>query len=175
MMEYEFTLKFSLGNKNINPEDYIEKLENQGCTDALIGVGKNGRIALNFIREAESAYDALFSAISDVKKAIPDAKLIEATPDFVGLTDIADILGFTRQNMRKIMENNIDEFPLPIHEGSSSIWNLFNILDWIKKKNLYEVKNSLLDISKTNMIININKRNADFDFSLPKKASLLLN
>lgn len=174
MIDYEFTLKFNLGNKNINPEEYIEKLENENCTDALIGIGKNGKIALNFIRESDSAYNALFSAISDVKKAIPDAKLIEATPDFVGLTDIADILGFTRQNMRKIMERYIDDFPTPVHEGSLSIWHLFNILNWIKSKKIYEIKNSLLDISKTNMIININKNSYDFNFSIPKKDYLLL-
>ena len=88
MKEYEFTLKFSV---NDNPEQYVEKLGAEGCTDALIGVGKNGRIALNFIREARSAYDAVSSAVEDVKRAIPEAKLIEASPDFVGLTDIAKL------------------------------------------------------------------------------------
>ncbi len=100
MTEYEFTLKFSLQNNSINPEIYIDMLGSEGCNDALVGLGQNNQITLNFNREAPSAYDAISSAIADVRRAIPDAKLVEATPDFVGLTDVADILGFSRQNMR---------------------------------------------------------------------------
>lgn len=175
MNEYEFTLKFSLPNNDLKEEQYLESLYNHGCDDALIGLGKKGRIALNFIRESESAHEAIFSAITNVKKAIPKATLIEATPDFVGLTEVAQMLSFTRQNMRKIMERYIDEFPLPVYDGTLSIWHLFNILEWIKKKDLYEIKNSLLDISKTNMIININKSIYNFDLHLPEKISLLIN
>lgn len=172
MNEYEFTLKFSLNKKDITEDQIIDILYNNGCDDALVGLGKKDRLAFNFIRESESAEKAIFSAILDIKKALPDAKLVEASPDFVGLTDVADILGFSRQYMRKIMEKYIEEFPLPVHEGNLSIWHLFNILDWVKKRDIYEVKNYLLDISKTNMIINLNKYN--LNLSIPKKVSLLL-
>jgi hypothetical protein len=62
-----------------------------------VGIGQHGRIALNFIRQSESALDAVSSAIFDIKKAIPSVKLIEATPDLVGLTDVDDILGLSRK------------------------------------------------------------------------------
>jgi len=83
MKEYEFTLKFSLPNFQVDPNEYIEKLYENGCDDALIGVGSKGYIALDFIREASSAYDAIASAVIAVKKVIPDASLIEAIPDFI--------------------------------------------------------------------------------------------
>jgi len=92
MKEYEFTLKFSLPNFQVDPNEYIEKLYENGCDDALIGVGSKGYIALDFIREASSAYDAIASAITDVKQVIPNVSLINAAPDFVGLTDAAKIL-----------------------------------------------------------------------------------
>ena len=71
-------------------------------------MGQQGRIALDFNRESRSAYHAIRSALRDVKKAIPKATLIEATPDFFGLTDVAEILGFTRQNMRINLEKEIN-------------------------------------------------------------------
>jgi len=79
MNEYDFTLKFNFQNPQIDPNDYSEQLHESSCDDALIGIGKNGCIALNFVREASSACEAISSAISDVKKVIPHAILIEAT------------------------------------------------------------------------------------------------
>lgn len=157
MKEYEFTLKFSLQNEADNPAEYIEKLGTTGCNDALIGVGQNGRIALNFVRESTSAYEAIISAIANVKEAIPGAKLVEATPDIVGLTDVADLLGFTRQNMRKLMINSGSAFPQPFHEGRPAIWHLANILLWLKEHRNYQIEDTMIDIAITNMQFNIVK------------------
>ena len=85
MKEYEFTLKFRLPNATEISDIYVEKLGAKGCDDALIGIGKNGSIALDFIRIAESAFDAvtkLQSAIIQVRKAIPNVRLVEVTPRF---------------------------------------------------------------------------------------------
>lgn len=157
MNTYEFTLKFCLPDTSANPDDYIERLGAAGCEDALIGIGQNARIALNFTRESDSAYAALFSALADVKHAIPDAQLIEATPDLVGLTDVADLLGFTRQYMRKLMLGNAASFPAPIHEGRAAIWHLAKVLTWLKARKMYPVEDTLIDIAKATMQINIVK------------------
>lgn len=87
MKDYDFTLKFNLQDPQSDPGEYVEKLYAGGCDDALIGVGLKGYISLNFIREASSAYEAISSAISNVKAVVPSATLIEVAPDFVGLTD----------------------------------------------------------------------------------------
>jgi hypothetical protein len=78
-----------------------------------------GRIALNFIREAASAKEAIISTLTDVKRVIPHARLLEVTPDFVGLSDVAELLGVSRQNMRKLMVTHPLSFPAPLHEGSA--------------------------------------------------------
>jgi hypothetical protein len=175
MKEYEFTLKFNFSDASVSPESYVERLSDAGCDDALIGIGQKGRIALNFNREAESALSALCSAIQDVKRAIPDAQLIEATPDFVGLSDIAEVVGYSRQNMRKLMINNQASFPLPIHEGSSAIWHLANVLDWLKEGKAYVIDDDLLDIAKATMQLNIAKETFKLDPAINAKFNALLS
>ena len=174
MKEYEFTLKFGFSNASINPESFVDLLGEGGCDDALIGVGQQGRIALNFNREAESALTAICSAIEDVKSVIPEATLIEATPDFVGLSDIADVLGFSRQNMRKLMMNNKASFPLPIHEGRSAIWHLSNVLSWCREGNRYQVNELLQDVATANMQLNLAKEAFHIDPSMNSKISVVL-
>ena len=163
MTDYDFTLKFTLHNADIDFNQLVERLGEERCDDALVGIGQNGRIALNFTRTANSAYEAISSALSDVKKAIPDAKLIEATPDFVGLTDVADILGFTRQNMRKLMINHGPTFPAPLHEGNAAVWHLAKVLLWFKEKGTYQIEDRLIDVAKTNMQFNIIKEMNDLE------------
>ena len=56
----------------------VERLAEEGCDDALVGVGQPSRLALEFVREAPSADDAIEGAIEDVRRAVPNARLIGA-------------------------------------------------------------------------------------------------
>jgi len=155
MNEYEFELTFKLPQGE-DPDQYFSALE-VSCSDAIIGTGQSGYMAFDFSRESESAYDAIVSAVVDVKKTIPKASLVEATPDFVGLTDVADLLGFTRQYMRKIMVKSGTAFPSPVHEGKPTIWHLSNILVWLKENNKVEIEDTLMDVANINKKFNIMK------------------
>lgn len=75
-MEYDFVLKFKLAESSANANDLVERLGEAGCDDAVVGIGRPGRIALNFTREADSAQQAIISALEDVRRVIPDAELI---------------------------------------------------------------------------------------------------
>ena len=174
MRLYDFTLKFALGGSDADPEACLEKLAAEGCDDALVGLGHSGRIALNFTRRASSAYDAILRALSDVKRAIPDAKLVEAGPDLVGLTDIAELLGFTRQNMRKLMIKNGADFPLPVHEGKPAIWHLSKVLMWLKDKRTYRIDETLLDVARVNMQCNLLREMPDLDPGTSKRLRTLV-
>ena len=112
---------------------------------------------MDFAREADSAFDAISSAVTDIKQVVPDAKLIEATPDLVGLTDVADIVGCSRQNIRKIMLSSGGTFPPPVHEGKSSIWHLSSVLVWLKESKSYQVADDLLEVASINMQFNVAK------------------
>ncbi len=155
MKEYVFTLKFRLGDPGANPETYLQALEENDCDDALVGVGKLGRISLNFTRQASSALQAISSAIKNVRNAIPGAVLVEATPDFVGLTDIADIYGTSRQYIRKLVFNQATAFPEPVHEGNPSLWHLADVLHWITNHDPERLDRELLEVSQLNMQINL--------------------
>jgi len=157
MKEYEFTLKYRLGDAAADPDQYVEALAKAGCEDALVGVGQNGRISLNFIREAESALEAISSAIEDVQRAIPDAKLVEATPDFVGVTDIADLFGVSRQYIRQLIQSKGATFPEPLHEGKPSLWHLTDVLAWFQKNQVKVVEPEIYEVSKINMQVNVFK------------------
>ncbi|HEY3599690.1 MAG TPA: DNA-binding protein [Paraburkholderia sp.] len=156
-MEYIFTLKYQLSGQDCDTDELVERLGAAGCDDALVGLGQPGRIALEFTREAESAEEALVSALANVKTAIPSAKLIEAAPDFVGLTDVAQAVGVTRQNMRKLMITHATSFPTPVHEGSATVWHLADILAWLQARGSYRLEQTLLDVAAMAMQINLAK------------------
>jgi hypothetical protein len=96
-------------------------------------------------------------ALADVKRAIPAAKLLEVTPDFVGLTDIAELVGVSRQNMRKLALAHKESFPAAVHEGSATLWHLSPVLKWLGESANYSIKQSLLDVAHIAMQINLAK------------------
>lgn len=77
-MVFTFTLNYQLTSDESDMDTLVERLAEEGCDDALVGVGQPGRLALEFIREAPSADDAIESAIEDVRRVVPNARLIEA-------------------------------------------------------------------------------------------------
>jgi hypothetical protein len=163
MAQYDFTLKFALPQQDLDPEGFVEQLFADGCDDALIGIGQHGRLALDFTREASSAGEAVLSALTDVLRIIPGASLIEASPDFVGLTDIANILGFSRQNMRKLLVKSGPGFPLPVHDGKPAIWHLCTVLDWFANEKGRAMDEALHEISRVTMQCNLVKDTARLD------------
>jgi len=154
-MEYTFTLKYQLSPPDDNLDEIAERLGAGGCDDALAGVGLPGRLALMFTREAPSARDAILSALADVRRIAADARLIEATPDFVGLTDVADAIGVTRQNMRKLMVSHAKSFPVPVHDGAASVWHLADVLAWLAERGNYDLDPTLVEIANTTMQVNL--------------------
>lgn len=156
-MEYQFTLKYQLAEEDCEHNAIVERLGEAGCEDAHIGLGQPGRIALEFTRDAPSAEAAVISALTDVKLAIPTAKLIEASPDLVGITDVADLIGVSRQYMRKLIMSNAMSFPAPVHEGMGAVWHLANVVDWLTAKGSYPIDAKLADTAMATMQVNIAK------------------
>ena len=156
-MEYEFELKLKLTDRSAKADVLVERLGETRCDDAVVGVGRPGRVALRFTREANSARQAIISALEDVKRAIPDSELIEACPDLVGLTDIAELVGVTRQNMRKLVLTHAETFPAPLHEGSVELWHLAPVLQWLGARARYAIDRRLLEIARIAMQINVAK------------------
>ena len=110
-----------------------------------------------FTREGESAFAAVVSALQDIKRVVPSARLVEAGPDFVGLTDVAEVAGVSRQNMRKLMLSHAIDFPPPVHEGSASVWHLSDVLGWLAARGGYEITTNVFDTAKAVKQINLAK------------------
>jgi hypothetical protein len=161
--EHTFTLTFALGARGADADVLVERLGVAGCDDAVVGVGRRGRLALEFSREAENAARALGSAVSDVRSAVPDAVLIEASPDLVGLTDVASLLGVTRQNVRKLIVSCDAPEPVPVHAGRPTIWRLAGVLRWLAREKRYPISPELLELAEATMQVNlaIEARDAD--------------
>jgi predicted DNA-binding transcriptional regulator AlpA len=173
-MEYEFELKLNLPTADIDTEELVERLGEAGCDDALIGLGQPGRLALKFTRQADSAKLAVISALRDVKEAVPAAKLIEVGPDFVGLTDVAEMLGMSRQNMRKLMLAHSRSFPPPVHEGSASIWHLEPVLHWLRARGDYNITQEQIDVAHIAMQINLAKAAARLEVPIQQEIRALV-
>ncbi len=156
-MEYTFILKYQLADEDRDTDALVERLGEVGCDDALVGIGQPGRLALEFTREAVDADDAVRSALADVRRAAPSARLIEVAPDLVGLTDVAEIIGVSRQNMRKLMLTHPASFPAPVHEGSASIWHLVDVLVWLRDKGTYALEREVLEVAHVAMQVNVAK------------------
>ena len=156
-MEYIFTLKFKLpAELSLSDDEIMSMLGGAGCTDALVGLGLAGYVGLDFTRDANSAAEAFASAISDVQGALPGVLLVEAGPDFVGLTDIAEVAGVSRQNMRKLFVGYSREFPPPVHGGHGTVWHLAPVLQFMAARK-YEISQPTRDVADIAMQLNLSK------------------
>jgi predicted DNA-binding transcriptional regulator AlpA len=98
----------------------------------------------------------------------------EVTPDFVGLTDVAELVGVTRQNMRKLMLSHPTTFPAPIHEGSASVWHLAHVLRWLAERGDYEIERPLIDIASMAMQVNLANEALGLDAPVHKEVRALV-
>ncbi|WP_340571153.1 DNA-binding protein [Stenotrophomonas sp. G106K1] len=155
--EFNFTLRYHLLDTSIDQGVLERRLLDAGCGDALPGIGSVARLALEFCREASNAAEAMRSALADVQRAVPGAEPIEVSPDLVGLTDVADLLGMSRQNMRKLLLAHPQTFPAPVHEGSASIWHLAGILSWMQARGSQKVSSELVELAAAALQINVAK------------------
>jgi hypothetical protein len=155
MNKYDFTLRFTLPSSESDMDDVADRLYGGGCDDALIGIGRPGSVALDFTRESTSAHEAVMSAIADVSAAIPGSALVEVAPDLVGVSDVADMVGCSRQNIRQLMVSCVGSVPVPVHEGKQSLWHLAPVLDWLVRDKQYQIRADLMDVAATNMRVNL--------------------
>ncbi len=171
-MEYRFALKFVLPASPRPIDEFVGQLGEAGCGGASVTQAR--RIALEFAREADSAESAILSALATVRAVIPGAQLLEVTPDFVGLSDIARCVGVSRQNMRKLMLTHTAHFPIPVHEGSAALWHLAPVLAWLRDRAGYAIPATLLEVAHIAMQVNLAKEACQIERSAHSERMELL-
>jgi hypothetical protein len=174
MTKYEFTLAFALADAPGDVDDVIERLGDAGCDDATVGIGRWGRLSLAFMRDAESSQAAVLSALLNVRTAVPHATLVEASPDLVGLSDVATLLGVSRQNVRKLLLACDAPAPVPVHEGRPTIWRLAKVLAWLRDEKRYSVRSELMEVALATMQVNLAVEARDLDGDAQRELSELL-
>lgn len=149
---WDFFLSFRLPLDGSEPEAWVDRLYEAGCDDALVATGRLGFVGLRVTRAAETAQAAIDSAIADVLTAIPGAELTEIEPDLVGLSDIAERLGRSRQNIRKYLDGEIKSvtvpFPMAVASGTTSLWRLLEVLQWFDAHTDLKPTPSLLELAR---------------------------
>jgi hypothetical protein len=157
MTDYEFALRFRLPDPDMDAEGLLGSLQNAGCDDATVGTAQRGRIALDFTRTAPSAREAMDSALRDVQRAIPGVELLEATPDYVGVTDIADVIGVSRQRVLVEITCHRATFPRPVHEGRSALYHLAPVLLWFADARKRSIEPRLVEVARAAMCVNVER------------------
>ena len=80
-----------------------------------------------------------------------------ARPDLVGISEVAEITGVSRQNIRKLLLAHADTAPAPIHVGNPALWHLTDMLAWLAARLGYEVPDELADAANAAERINFER------------------
>lgn len=75
-IEFEFGLRFQI-DADADLAGIIDRLAAAGCDDAVVGIGRPGRLALEFVRAGVTVENAILDALMDVLRAVPGAQLIQ--------------------------------------------------------------------------------------------------
>ncbi len=149
MVNFRFELYFKLKDGE-DPGSYEDVLYDEGCDDASLGIGRKGAMGLIFNREADTAKEAIYSAIKDVNKAIPHAVLHHTGLYLMNLTDIAELLGMTKQNLSKYVTGKAacsHSFPQAIlMSGNASVWYVAEVNAWFLNHKILQIDRPLRDL-----------------------------
>lgn len=57
--------------------------------------------------------------------------------------------------MHKLMNKYRHSFPAPVHEGSTTIWRLAQVLSWLQAKGGYALEEGLVELAQATMQVNL--------------------
>lgn len=130
---FNFTLTISgVTRRTPQLEDALFKAH---CDDALICFYGTA-VYLDFDRESDTLEHAILSAIQDVESAPAlNARVESVDSALVGLSDIAELTGVSRQAISLLKEGarGAGQFPGPVQrlKGSSPLWRWQTVVEWL--------------------------------------------
>jgi hypothetical protein len=138
MTEFEFQL-FCLG-LDTSDEAFLDRLYEAGCGDATVYF-KDGYACLDFARQADSAEQAILSAIRNFESAGTGGTVERVGPeDLASLSEIAQRVGVTRASLQKYArgESRVGrDFPAPVQNMSLPRRELFStshVMRWMLRR-----------------------------------------
>lgn len=132
MALYNFTL--TLSGVTADTENLEDALFAGGCDDALLCFyGKS--VYLEFDREAPSLDCAIRTAVEDAESAGVNARVESVDSALVGLSDIAELTGMSRQAIALLKDGarGPGNFPGPVQRlrGQSPLWDWAAVASWL--------------------------------------------
>lgn len=130
-VEYEFL--FVVDGVSLDDDATVAVLTD--AFDATLSWNR-GLYRLAISSQGRDALDALRKLLTRINSKIPALKVLRLDPDLVGVSDIAERTGRTRQNVQQWVtgERNSDH-PFPSPEGCagrSLVWRWADVNDWLK-------------------------------------------
>ena len=129
MKSYEFSLRFDVSACNLTRDEIDDRLYSAGCDDTLVRYGRKNEVLIEFSRDSDSAINALLQAKQQVVGVMPNARLLEAKPDYVGPTDIAKVYNVSRQRIQTILSSAALDVHALTSVGNTQIFRLARIID----------------------------------------------
>ena len=68
---------------------------------------------------------------------------------------MAEIAGVSRQAMRKLMLAYPGSFPVPVHEGTTSLWHLADLLEWLRARGNAAWPPALAEVARAALQVNL--------------------
>ncbi|MEU9884400.1 hypothetical protein [Sphaerisporangium sp. NPDC051011] len=133
-MEYEF--RFVVEGASVDHTAAVEVLERE--LDAMLFRG-GGVDLLDIAFEGEDAFDAAMHAARSVARHVPDLRLLRLHRDLVGIPEIAERAGVTRQNVHQWVtgqrrRRGVAPFPAPEGTaGRTQVWLWVEVNAWLKQ------------------------------------------
>lgn len=171
MTEFQFQL-FCRDVENTD-DLFLERLFEAGCGDATVFF-KDGYACLDFARQADSAEQAIVSAIKDFERASVGGAVVRVEPeDLASLAEIAKRVGVTRASLQKYARGVSkvgQDFPRPAQNISSprrELFSTFEIMRWMQIKQRTEIPDDSIElfraIANANHALAIAKAREDKD------------
>lgn len=136
MHTYTFTLLLS--GADFQDPNVVEVLYAAGCTDATFGTQAGVSFA-DFDREANTLVEAVLSAVEQVERAVPRARVTRVEPeDLVSASDIAVRTGRTRASVSYLIdgERGPGDFPPSALRlgGDRPTWHWSEVVSWFSSR-----------------------------------------
>ncbi|MFC9258632.1 helix-turn-helix transcriptional regulator [Streptomyces hydrogenans] len=134
-MEFEYS--FIVDGISVNDAEKLEILYEN--FDALL-FSQSGREVLVVTGEGNDAVTAAHAVINSLKKELPQVSILRLDADLVGISDIANRINRTRQNVAQWVagaRSAPGSFPTPEGiVGKSQVWRWAEVNEWLEKRSL---------------------------------------
>ncbi|MFC0444221.1 hypothetical protein ACFOD1_02795 [Pseudidiomarina halophila] len=154
MNSYEFSLRFDVADCGLDHDEMDDRLFDSGCDDALVRHGRKAELLIEFDRQGATALETIETAKRQVIEALPEARLLEAKPDFVSPTDIAQVYGLSRQRVQILMQTQLARIHAFTCVGNTQVFRLVTVIDELTKQGKQDVDDTVREAAFAAMQMN---------------------